>query len=147
SAERRQTAFAQSPARAGGGIVAAPRVQMAEELLRAFAATLRSQQLYSKGHPIILRNIGALSTAIQLLHAMETSIVIGLVGNEIIVDDTPISKADTLGSIAKRLRDAGIDRITIERGVTTDELTLFAGAVAALERADDGADRTAAFAD
>jgi putative nucleotidyltransferase with HDIG domain len=127
--------------------MAAPRVRMAEELLRAFSATMRSQQLYSKGHPIILRNISALSTAIQLLHAMESSIVIGLVGNEIIVDDMPVSKAETLGSIVKRLRDAGIERISIDRGVTTDELTAFAGAVAALEHADAAEDRTAAFAE
>ena len=127
--------------------MAAPRIQMAEELLRSFSATMRSLQLYSKGHPIIMRNIGALSTAIQLLHAMESSIVIGLVGNEVIVDDTPVTKAETLGSIARRLRDAGIERITIDRGVTTDELSNFAAAVAALERADAGTDPAAAFAD
>src|SRR6266566_2803223 len=127
--------------------MAAPRLQMAEELLRSFSATLRSLQLYSKGHPIIMRNISALSTAIQLLHSMEPAIVIGLVGNEIIVDDMPVSKAEALGPIAKRLRDAGIERMTIERGVTSDELTAFASAVAALERVDDTADPTAAFAD
>ena len=127
--------------------MAAPRIQMAEELLRSFSATLRSLQLYSRGHPIIMRNISALSTAIQLLHAMESEIVIGLVGNEIIVDDTPVSKAETLGSAAKRLRDAGIERITIERGVTTDELVGFAGAVAALERADEAEDALASFTD
>ena len=127
--------------------MAAPRIQMAEELLRAFSATLRSLQLYSKGHPIIVKNASALSTSVQLLHAMQTSIVIGMVGNEIIVDDTPVTKADTLGPIVRRLRDAGIERITIERGVTQDELTSFAMAVAALERADDGADPMAAFAD
>jgi len=127
--------------------MAAPRLQMAEELLRAFSATMRSMQLYSKGHPIIMRNISALSTAIQLLHTMEPAIVIGMVGNEIIVDDTPVSKADTLGPTVRRLRDAGIERITIDRGVTTEELTAFAGAVSALERVDEAADPAAAFAD
>jgi putative nucleotidyltransferase with HDIG domain len=127
--------------------MAAPRVQMAEELLRSFSATLRSMQLYSKGHPIITRNISALSTAIQLLHAMQPSIVIGIVGNEIIVDDTPVSKAETLGPIVRRLRDAGIERITIERGVITDELTAFTGAVSALERVDEGVDPTEAFSE
>jgi putative nucleotidyltransferase with HDIG domain len=127
--------------------MAAPRVQMAEELLRSLSATMRSLQLYSKGHPIIMRNISALSTAIQLLHAMESSIVVGLVGNEVIVDDTPVAKAESLGTIATRLREAGIERITIERGVTTDELTGFALAVASLERADAAANAPAAFAD
>ena len=127
--------------------MAAPRIQMAEELLRAFSATLRSLQLYSKGHPIIMRNISALSTAIQLLHAMESSIVIGLVGNEVIVDDQPVSKAETLGSVGKRLRDAGIERISIDRGVTTDELTGFAAAVSLLDRADATENALAAFGD
>jgi putative nucleotidyltransferase with HDIG domain len=125
--------------------MAAPRLQMAEELLRSFSATMRSLQLYSKGHPIIMRNISALSTAIQLLHAMESEIVIGMVGNEIIVDDQPVSKADALGAITRRLRDVGVERITIERGVSSDELTEFAVAVASLERVDDPAVALGAF--
>ncbi len=127
--------------------MAAPRLQMAEELLRAFSATMRSLQLYSTGHPIIMRNISALSTSIQLLHAMEPSIVIGLVDNEIIVDDMPVSKAEALGSMTRRLRDAGIERISLDRGVTQDELAAFAGAVAALERVEEPTDPAAAFAD
>src|SRR5205823_555339 len=141
----RAPASAQPPAGGRGRLMAAPRMQMAEELLRSFSATMRSLQLYSKGHPIIMRNIGALSTAIQLLHAMEPEIVIGLVGNEIIVDDTPVSKAETLGSITKRLRDTGIERITIGRGVTGDELAEFAVAVASLDRVDDPAVALGAF--
>src|SRR5437764_7111910 len=78
---------------------------------------------------------------------MQTVIVIGMVGNEIIVDDTPVAKTDALGSVGKRLRDTGFERITIKRGVTTDELTAFSEAVAALERADDSAAAIAAFAD
>ena len=61
----------------------APRLQLADELLRRLAAALRSAQLYSKGHPIIARNLEALSAAVQLLHALEPSIVIGIVGDEI----------------------------------------------------------------
>ena len=74
-----------------------PRFQLADELLRRFAAALRSAQLYSKGHPIIGRNLEALSAAIQLLHTLEPTIVIGMVGDEVIVDDVPVAKADTLG--------------------------------------------------
>ena len=127
--------------------MAAPRLQMAEELLRSLSATMRSMQLYSKGHPIIMRNISALSTSIQLMHTMESAIVIGMVGNEIIVDDTPVAKADTMGPTVRRLRDAGIERITIDRGVTVDELTLFAATVAELERIESAADRAGAFAE
>jgi putative nucleotidyltransferase with HDIG domain len=128
--------------------VAAPRVQMAEELLRAFSATMRSVQLYSKGHPIITKNIAALSTAIQLLHSLEPAIVIGMIGNEVIVDDTPISRSETLGPTIRRLKECGVERITIDRGVTMEELALFAVAVSALDRADvSEGDASAAFAE
>jgi HD-GYP domain-containing protein (c-di-GMP phosphodiesterase class II) len=106
-----------------------PRFQLADELVRRFAAALRSTQLYSKGHPIIGRNLGALSAAIQLLHSFESAIVIGLVGDEVIVDDVPVANADTMGLLIRRLQQSGIERITIDRGVTLDELTTFVYAV------------------
>ena len=116
----------------------APRVQLADELLRSFAATLRSAQLYSKGHPIIARNLTSFSTAIQLLHTLEPTIVIGLIGDEVIVDDTPMAKAETMGPLILRLRQNGLERITIERGVTLEELGTFVEATTALEHRDGG---------
>ncbi len=113
--------------------MAAPRVQMAEDLIRAFAATMRSVQLYSKGHPIIGKNIEALSGAIQMLHTMQPTLVIGMVGNEVIVDDMPVSKAESLTPTVRRLKQGGIERITVDRGVTVDELSAFAAAVAAID--------------
>jgi putative nucleotidyltransferase with HDIG domain len=111
-----------------------PRFQLADELLRRFAASLRSVQLYSKGHPIINRNLESLSAAIQLLHGLEPSIVIGLVGGEVIVDDLPIAKAETLGPLVRRLQQSGVERITFDRGVTTDEIAAFVEAITAMER-------------
>jgi len=63
--------------------VSTPRAQLAEELLRRLAAALRSGQLYSRGHPIIGRNLEALSTVLQLLHALNPTVVIGLIGKEL----------------------------------------------------------------
>ena len=123
-----------------------PRIQLADELLRSFTATLRSSQLYSKGHPIIARNLNALSTAIQLMHSLEPSIVIGLIGNEVIVDDTPVAKAEAMGPLVLRLQRNGIERITIDRGVTVDELAVFIEATTALEHGDGaGTPETSAF--
>src|SRR4029077_10416627 len=98
------------------------------------AAALRSGQLYSPGHLIIARNLEALSTAIQLLHSLNPTVVIGLIGDEVVVDDTPIAKADTIGPLIRRLQQNGVERIAIDRGVTRDEITAFLDAVAALER-------------
>ncbi len=123
-----------------------PRVQLADELLRSFTATLRSSQLYSKGHPIIARNLNAFSAAVQLLHSLEPSIVIGLLGSEVIVDDTPMAKADAMGPLVQRLQRNGIERITIDRGVTLDELAQFVEATTALEHGDaEGKTETSAF--
>jgi putative nucleotidyltransferase with HDIG domain len=113
--------------------MSSPRQQLADEILRRFAAALRSAQLYSAGHPIITRNLEGLSTAAQLLHALEPAIVIGIVGEEIIVDDMPIAKADTLGSLIRRLQQSGVERITIERGVTADEIAAFVDAISKIE--------------
>jgi len=119
----------------------APRFQLSDELLRRFAASLRSSQLYSKGHPIITRNLESLSAAIQLLHGLESSIVVGLVGDEVIVDDMPMAKADTLGPLIRRLQQIGVERITIDRGVTVDELNGFIEAVTNVERHEPPADK------
>ena len=116
-----------------------PRAQLAEELLRRLAAALRSGQLYSRGHPIIARNLEALSTALQLLHALNPTVVIGLIGDEVVVDDTPIAKADAIVPLIRRLQQSGVERIAINRGVTREEITAFLDVVTALEpRGTDG---------
>ena len=115
-----------------------PRQQLADELLRRLAASLRSAQLYSAGHPIIARNVEALSAAIQLLHTLGPATVVGIVGDEIIVDDVPIAKADTLATLVRRLQQAGVERVTIDRGVTVDELATFIEAVTRIEARTDG---------
>jgi len=115
------------------------RQQLADELLRRLAAALRSAQLYSSGHPIIGRNVQGLSAAIQLLHALEPSIVIGIIGSEVVVDEMPIAAADALGGLPRRLQQVGVERVSIERGVTLDELAGFVEAMAKIEpRAADG---------
>jgi putative nucleotidyltransferase with HDIG domain len=108
----------------------APRLQLADELLRRFAAALRSTQLYSKGHPIIGRNLDALSAAAQLMHTLQPAIVVGVVGGEVIVDEVPIARADTMGPLIRRLQQSGVERITLERGVTPDQLSTFVYALA-----------------
>jgi putative nucleotidyltransferase with HDIG domain len=120
-----------------------PRTALADELLRRFAASVRSAQLYSKSHPIIVRNMAALSAAIHPLHALEPAIVIGIVGDEIIVDDTPISKAENLGAVSRRLKLLGVERVTIDRGVTEEEIATFVEAVTTLDLRPDG--ESAAF--
>src|SRR3954465_7654210 len=113
--------------------MSAPRLQLADELLRRLAASLRSAQLYSPGHPIIARNLESLSAAVQMLHGLQPTVTIGLVSDEVIVDDMPIARAETLGPFVKRLQQAGVERITIDRGVVVDEITTFLAAITSLD--------------
>jgi putative nucleotidyltransferase with HDIG domain len=116
----------------------APRVQPADELLRQLVAALRSAQLYSKGHPLISRNLKSLTATIQLLHGLEPSTVIGVVGDKIIVDDVPLAKAEILGGLVRRLKQIGVERITIDRGVTPEEIRTLVEALVTLEPRPDG---------
>ena len=122
--------------------MSAPRFQLADELLRRFAASLRSAQLYSPGHPIIGRNLESLSAAFQMLHGLQPTVTIGLVGDEVIVDDMPMAKADALGPFVRRLQQAGVERITVDRGVTVDDITAFLAAITTLDVRDGDAANT-----
>jgi putative nucleotidyltransferase with HDIG domain len=122
--------------------MSAPRFQHADELLRRLAASLRSAQLYSPGHPIIGRNLDSLSAAFQMMHGLQPTVTIGLVGDEIIVDDMPMAKADTLGPFVRRLQQAGVERMTVDRGVTLEEITAFLAAITTIDARDGDAART-----
>jgi putative nucleotidyltransferase with HDIG domain len=98
------------------------RMELADECLRRLAAAIRSATLYSSSHPIIGRSVTALAEAAKRYHANQPTITVGIVGSEVVVGDMPIGKADTFGDMVRRLQAAGIERITIERGVGVDEL-------------------------
>jgi len=116
----------------------APRAQPADELLRQLVAALRSAQLYSKGHPLITRNLNSLTATVQLLHGLQPSTVIGVVGDKLIVDDVPLAKAEILGGLVRRLKQIGVERITIDRGVTPEEIKTLVEALVTLEPRPDG---------
>jgi putative nucleotidyltransferase with HDIG domain len=119
--------------------MSAPRFQLADEPLRRLAASVRSTQLYSQGHPIIGRNLESLSAAFQMLHGLQPAVTIGLVGDEVIVDDMPMARADTLGPFVRRLQQAGVERITVDRGVTLEGITAFLAAITTIDARDGDA--------
>jgi putative nucleotidyltransferase with HDIG domain len=111
------------------------RTQLADDLIRRFGATMRSAQLYSPGHPLVAKNVASLAETLRALHATETYVAIGLIKSEIIVADIPLPKAsEVLGELFRRLEKSGVERITIEKGVTEDEILEFARRIASLER-------------
>ena len=111
------------------------RFQLSDDVLRRFSAALRGVHLYSRDHPIVTRNIDSLAEALRELHEHEASVVIGVLDEELIVGDQPMSKASaSMGELIRRLTTLGIGRITIARDVTVDELKEFVGKFGQLEK-------------
>jgi putative nucleotidyltransferase with HDIG domain len=121
---------------------ATERARLADELLRRIAAAIRGAQLYAPGHPLVTRSITALSETLATAHTAIPSVTIGIVGDELVVGDIPIPHAaETMGELIRRLQQAGIERIVIDRGVQADEIMRL---VETVSRSDAG-DQTAAL--
>ena len=112
------------------------KVAQYEELLRRFASGVRAAQLYAADHPLIARNVEGLLAVLKLLHATQPSIAVGIVGQQLVVADTPMAKASLgMSELIKRLKDHKIERIAFDRGVAAKETAEFMHAVAGLGKA------------
>src|SRR5438067_6994596 len=95
----------------------------AEELIRRLAAALRGTELYSPGHPLVQRGVDAFtSAATERLEAVP-SVVIGFIGDEVVVDGTRLPRGTaSLVGFARDLRDRGIEKVTLTRGLSRAEV-------------------------
>jgi putative nucleotidyltransferase with HDIG domain len=120
--------------------------RLAEELVRRLSAAVRSAQLYATGHPIVQRSLNAFGEVVAQVLATQPSIAIGLIGQEIVVGDTPLPKgAENFGELIRRLQSLGVERIALERDVTQDSLNTLVTTMANPERVA-GANRPGAAA-
>ena len=95
----------------------------AEELIRRLAAALRGTELYSSAHPIVQRGIDALTAAAVERLQSSPSVVVGFIGDEVVVDGTRLSRGTaSLIGFARDLRDRGIEKITFTRGLSRAEV-------------------------
>jgi len=99
------------------------RTTMYEDLLRRIAAGVRAAQLYAPDHPLVSRNMAALVGGLTALHQHQPSITVGIVGQELVVADTPMPKvSSTMTELIRKLKDSKVERIAFDRGVTQEEL-------------------------
>jgi len=113
---------------------AVQRARVADDLVRRLAASIRSAQLYSSGHPIVVRSVTALTESLAIAHAATPSLAIGIVGEDLVVGEIPVPRAaENMGELLRRLQQAGVERIVIERGVETTELTRLIQVLAAAD--------------
>ena len=111
-----------------------PRAKLADELVRRLAAALRGVQLYAPDHPLVARAVTALAETLAMFHSTSPSIAIGLVGDELVVGDTPVPRgAESMGKLPKQLQQVGIERIVIDQGVQLAELTQFIHVLGAVD--------------
>ena len=116
--------------------------QKAEDLVRRLAAALRGTELYSPTHPLVQRGIEVLSSdAIDALREAP-SVIIGFVGNEVVVDGGRLPRGSAaLASFARDLREREIEKVTLTRGLTREEIRCFVTALADRESRVALADR------
>jgi putative nucleotidyltransferase with HDIG domain len=114
----------------------AQRARLFDDLLRRFGASLRGIQLYSPGHPLVVRNVEGLCEIIRNIQIHESSVIIGVVGDELVVGDLPMTKASaSMGEMIRRLRALGIERITIDRNVPSSAVSDFIRQIATIDPA------------
>jgi putative nucleotidyltransferase with HDIG domain len=119
----------------------ARRLQLADEVVRRLASAVRSIQLYAGSHPLVGRNISGFADTLAQVHASEPLVTIGFVGEEIVVGDTPLPKpGPSLIELARRLRTRGIERVSFEEGVSSDEITALVHHLAGANAPGSGAD-------
>ena len=63
-----------------------------EDLIRRLAAALRGTELYSPSHPLVQRGIDALTASAVERLQQTPSIVIGFIGDEVVVDGTRLPR-------------------------------------------------------
>jgi putative nucleotidyltransferase with HDIG domain len=121
---------------------ATERARFADDLLRRLAAAIRGAQLYAPGHPLVTRSVTSLLETLAAAHQYMPSVTIGIVGEDLVVGDIPIrDAASTMGELMRRVQQAGIERIVIDRGVQSDEIVRL---VETVSRSESG-DQTAAL--
>ena len=100
--------------------------QFFDDLVRRLAAAVRGATLYTPEHPIVQRGVDALAALCTAVLQRADAVLIGVIGDEIVVNGERLHKsAAALVGFARDLRDREIEKVTIARGVTRDELRAF----------------------
>ena len=98
-------------------------IKTREDLVRRLAATLRGADLYAMTHPFVERSIDALGLVCARSLQSAQTVVIGFIGDEIVVDDTRLPKSSaSLVGFVRDMRESEIEKITFNHGVTREEV-------------------------
>jgi putative nucleotidyltransferase with HDIG domain len=102
-----------------------------DELVRRLASTIRAASLYSPDHPIVRRGVEALAVLSRSALQREDTIVIGFIGDEVVVNaERLLRSAAMLIGFGRDLREREIEKITITAGVSREDFAWFVAALA-----------------
>jgi putative nucleotidyltransferase with HDIG domain len=102
---------------------ATQRIRLVDEVIRRLAAALRAITLYAPGHPLVERGINGFAEVLNILHSSAPAVTIGVVGDDLVVQDTPIPRAaENMEKLVRQFRQVGIERVVIDKGVDVGEL-------------------------
>jgi putative nucleotidyltransferase with HDIG domain len=103
-----------------------PDTQHSDDLVRRLAAAVRGAALYSPDHPIVERGSDALASLCQSALRQEESLVVGFIGDDVVVNGERLTRsAAALVGFVRDLQEREIEKITIARGVSRDEIRTF----------------------
>jgi putative nucleotidyltransferase with HDIG domain len=98
----------------------------AEDLVRRIATAVRGADLYSPSHPLVQRGIDNLVSAAQQALQHAPSIIVGFIDDEVVVDGSRLPRGTAaLVGFARDLREREVEKITLSRGLTRDEIRAF----------------------
>ena len=102
-----------------------------EDFVRRLAAALRAAELYAPQHPLVQRSVAALNNALTPYLTEAPSVVVGLIGDDVVVNETRLGRGSaSLTGFVRGLRDREIEKITFHRGITVEEIKTFLSEVA-----------------
>jgi putative nucleotidyltransferase with HDIG domain len=94
-----------------------------EEFVRRLAAALRGADLYATTHPFLQRSLDALGLACARSLQNSQALVVGFIGDEVVVDGLRLPKTSTLlAGFVRDMREREIEKFTFSQGLTKEEV-------------------------
>jgi putative nucleotidyltransferase with HDIG domain len=119
--------------------------KQSEDLVRRLAAALRGTELYSPTHPLVQRGIDAFTNAASEGLKTAPSIVIGFLGDEVVVDNYRLARGSaSLVAFARDIREREIEKITFSRGLSREDVRVLLSVFGDRQAGTPLADRLAA---
>lgn len=106
----------------------------AGEIVRRFAAAVRTRLIYPESHPIARRSLEAMHAALGDEFRRTPQITIGFLGDDVILGRTRLRGSASAQSLVRRFRELQVEKISLASSLGRDGLEAVVGLVA--ERSD-----------